>query len=74
MNSEDINSTEPEIVNVQHPIVVQNTTATLTLKLDPEVNDGKLNLAEIALKCRNSEYNPKRFSGKKIDLSFFLAY
>lgn len=58
----NITSTESE--SIQHPIIVQNTTATLALKLDPEINEGKLNLAEIALKCRNSEFNPKRFSGK----------
>jgi len=43
-------------------LVVQNTTATISLKLDPNVMGGKLNLAELALKCRNTEYNPKRFS------------
>jgi len=48
--------------NSDNTIVVQNTTATITLKLDPDVKGGKLNLAEIALTCRNTEYNPKRFS------------
>jgi transcription initiation factor TFIID TATA-box-binding protein len=43
-------------------LVVQNTTATISLKLDPNVKGGKLNLAELALTCRNTEYNPKRFS------------
>jgi transcription initiation factor TFIID TATA-box-binding protein len=43
-------------------LVVQNTTATISLKLDPNVKGGKLNLSELALKCRNTEYNPKRFS------------
>jgi transcription initiation factor TFIID TATA-box-binding protein len=43
-------------------LVVQNTTATISLKLDPLVKGGKINLSELALKCRNTEYNPKRFS------------
>jgi len=45
-----------------YPIILQNSTATISLKLDPNHNNGKINLVELALNCRNSEFNPKRFS------------
>jgi len=61
-NIPELNLEKKEHDLPNNPIIVQNTTATLTLKLDPDVKGGKLNLAELALTCRNTEYNPKRFS------------